>query len=63
MSENLQYLIDRARAYSMSPEEKTEQVRSFAFGNTHYENTAITKGDIDRAMESLEQEREPRNRS
>lgn len=57
MSDNLQYLIERARAYSMSPEEKIEQARSFAFGNTHYENSAITKGDIDRAMQSL-QERE-----
>ena len=58
MSNNLQYLIEKARAYSMTPQEKVEQVRSFAFGNTHYENSAITIGDIDRAMESLKQREE-----
>jgi hypothetical protein len=55
--EKLQYLIDRARGHKMSSEERDAQVRSFAYGNTHLENEAITKSDIDRAMTSLKEER------
>jgi hypothetical protein len=57
MSEYLQTLIDKARQYRtdkpLSEDETNRQVRSFAFGNTNLENSAITKADIDRAMESL----------
>lgn len=55
--ERLQKLIEQARRHKMSPEERDAQVRSFAYGNTHLENEAITKSDIDRAMTSLKEER------
>jgi hypothetical protein len=56
--EKLQKLIEQARRHKMSPAERDAQVRSFAYGNTHLENEAITKADIDRAMTSLKEERE-----
>jgi len=58
MSNELNELIELARKYDMTPEERQEQVRSFAYGNTHLENDAITKGDIDEAIVSLSSERE-----
>ena len=55
--ENLEHLIETARKYKMSPEDRDAQVRSFAYGNTHIENESITRGDIDDAMMSLKAER------
>jgi len=37
----------------MSPEEKEAQRRSFAFGNTAFENPLITREMIDREAEKL----------
>jgi hypothetical protein len=58
MSKELDRLIELARQYAMTPAEQEQQVRSFAFGNTHFENQTITKQDIDEAMDSLRAERE-----
>jgi len=58
MSDKLKMLIELARKYKITPEERDAQVRSFAYGNTHFENESITKGDIDDAMKSLQTERE-----
>lgn len=55
----LEILIEQARKHRMTPEERDAQVRSFAYGNTHFENESITKGDIDEAVASLKAEREP----
>jgi hypothetical protein len=63
MSKKLEKLLELARKHKMTPEEHDSQVRSFAYGNTHFENEAITKADIDSAMESLHTEREPPVRS
>jgi hypothetical protein len=59
MDTNLQYLIDQARKHKITSEEREAQIRSFAYGNTRIENKAITKAHIDRAMTSLQSEREP----
>jgi hypothetical protein len=60
MDRNLEHLINLARQYreenALSEAETSHQVRSFAFGNTHLENDAITRDDIDRAVESLRAE-------
>jgi hypothetical protein len=66
--DELKFLIDEARKYrtenALSEEEKNRQIRSFAFGNTHLENSSITKGDIDRAVDSLKAENgEPTSRT
>ncbi len=67
MSKNIEYLIDIARKYrekhGFSAEEQQRQVRSFAYGNTRLENEAITKCDIDRAVDSLRTECEQPIRS
>jgi hypothetical protein len=57
---DLEFLINEARKYrtenTLTEEEKNIQIRSFAFGNTNLENGAITKADIDRAVDSLKAE-------
>ena len=63
MSKTLEQLIELARKHHMTPEERNAQVKSFAYGNTHFENAAITKTHIDEAMKSLQTEREPTVRS
>lgn len=58
MDTNLQQLIDLAKQHTVTPAEREAQVRSFAYGNIHIENESITKADIDRAMTTLQAERE-----
>jgi len=41
----------------MTPAEKEEQRRSFAFGNTNIENERITRQIVDEAAEALEARR------
>jgi hypothetical protein len=53
MSRDLEYLIERAREVRMSPQEKEEQRRSFAYGNTKIENPRITREMIDQEAEKL----------
>jgi hypothetical protein len=53
MSRDLEYLIERARKVRMSPQEKEEQRRSFAYGNTKIENPRITREIIDQEAEKL----------
>ena len=42
MTEYLESLIEKARNIQMSEEQKREQRISFAYGNTHIENSDIT---------------------
>ena len=62
MSDHLDYLLDMARKYRQEKgfpeEERARQVRSFAYGNTHLENSRITKSDIDQTVDSLRFERD-----
>ena len=58
MDSNLQRLIELAQHHEITPAEHDAQVRSFAYGNTHIENPAITRADIDDAMTTLRAERE-----
>ena len=53
MSKDVQYLIELARKHEITTEEHDAQVRSFAYGNTHFENEAITRADIDQAVNAL----------
>ena len=54
MKLNLDELIEAARAYQMTPEETRQQVISFAYGNVRLHNPAITRADIEAALEKLE---------
>jgi hypothetical protein len=54
MSKNdLEYLIEEARKHHVSAEERDAQIRSFTYGNTHLENSSITRADVDKAVDSL----------
>ena len=53
MSKELQALIERAKGRVISEHEREAQRRSFAYGNTHFENARITRATIDREAEKL----------
>ena len=57
MTENLQALIDAAKRIEATPEHREEQRRSFAYGNTHFENGLITREMIDREADKIDRER------
>jgi len=44
---DLDYLIERAKKITMTPEQVSEQRRSFAYGNTAFENPSITREMVD----------------
>jgi len=50
---DLEYLIEEAKKHIVTPEERDAQIRSFTFGNTHLENSSITRADVDKAVDSL----------
>jgi hypothetical protein len=49
----LDELIAAARKVVPTPEEKEEQRRSFAFGNTNIENPRITRETVNKEAEAL----------
>jgi hypothetical protein len=57
MTTNLEILIEAARKVRPSPDQEEEQRRSFAYGNTAFENSLITREMVDREAEAIERER------
>jgi len=53
VTKTLAALIERARAVKMTPEEREQQRRSFAYGNTKIENDLITRDMVDEQAEAL----------
>jgi len=53
MPEELRILLERARSAQMTRDEKEEQRRSFAYGNSKIENDRITRETIDREAEAI----------
>jgi len=53
LTRELNDLIEAAKRVIVSPEEKEEQRRSFAFGNTNIENPRITRETVDKEAEAL----------
>ncbi|MFN0165218.1 MAG: hypothetical protein ACKV22_02210 [Bryobacteraceae bacterium] len=53
MSEELEALLQASRKHKVDAAEKEAQRRSFAYGNTHFENENITRDTVDRAAETL----------
>ena len=43
MTKELEELVEKAKKINMTPEQATEQRRSFVYGNTHIENERITR--------------------
>ena len=56
MTNRLQELLDEARKNVSTSQEKEEQRRSFAYGNTKIENSRITRETVDQEAESLRKE-------
>jgi hypothetical protein len=53
MTDLLQKLLDQAKKAVPSAQEKEEQRRSFAYGNTKIENPRITREMVDREADAL----------
>ena len=60
MTDALHELLEAARRAQPSPEQREEQRRSFAYGNTAFENALITREMIDREAVKLARERDKR---
>jgi hypothetical protein len=53
MNDALKTLIEASQKGRMPNSEREAQRRSFAYGNTHFENELITREMVDRAAEIL----------
>jgi hypothetical protein len=53
MPEKLEILLAASRERAFTPAQQEEQRRSFAFGNTHFENERITRETVDQAADAL----------
>jgi hypothetical protein len=53
MTEDLKALIEVAKRVTPTPQEREDQRRSFAYGNTAFENPRITREMVDRQAEKL----------
>jgi hypothetical protein len=56
MSNALTKLLEAAKTAKTTPEHREEQRRSFAYGNTAFENDRITREMIDLQAEKLARE-------
>lgn len=61
MAHELKQLLETAKRIVPSKEQREEQRRSFAYGNTAIENDLITREMIDVEAERLEQEKHERS--
>jgi hypothetical protein len=59
MTKYLEDLLEAARDFVLTPEEREQQRRSFAYGNTVIENPQVTREMVDRAAEELGEPRNP----
>jgi hypothetical protein len=55
MTDPLKKLIEATRTLDQSAREREQQRRSFAYGNTKFENDRITREMVDRQAEILDQ--------
>jgi hypothetical protein len=61
MTDALKTLLEAARTIEPTPEQKELQRRSFAFGNTAFENSRITREMVDKQAERLAREENERS--
>jgi hypothetical protein len=62
MREALATLLEAAKKIEPTAEHREEQQRSFAYGNTAFENKLITREMVDREAEKLAKEKNERDR-
>lgn len=60
MTDALQQLLDAAKRAQPSPEHREEQRRSFAYGNTAFENRLITREMVNQQADKLAKEQDER---
>lgn len=60
MTEALQALLEAAKKAQPTAEQQERQRRSFAYGNTAFENARITREMVDRQAEKLARENDER---
>lgn len=53
MNESLKNLLEAARKVPQTKHDLEEQRRSFAYGNTHFENPLITREMVDRVADDM----------
>jgi hypothetical protein len=58
MTDALKTLLEATKKAKPTPEQREVQRRSFAFGNTAFENKLITREMIDREAEKLAREQD-----
>ena len=56
MTTDLEKLLEAAKRYEPTPEHRERQRRSFAYGNTAFENPLITRDMVDQQAERLKVE-------
>lgn len=56
MTKDLKLLLEAAKSAKTTAEQREQQRRSFAYGNTAFENQRITREMIDRQAEALARE-------
>lgn len=57
MTNRLRALVEKGRSVRMSDEDREEQRRTFAYGNTHIENERITRATVDAQADALNREK------
>jgi hypothetical protein len=62
MTDALKSLLEAAKKAETTPEQREKQRRSFAFGNTAFENKLITRDMVDREADKLAREADERGR-
>lgn len=53
MTKQLETLLEAAKKVVLTAEQKEQQRRSFAYGNTKIENSRITREMVDRAADAI----------
>lgn len=53
MNHALKALLEASRKVGMPSAEREAQRRSFAYGNTHFENAMITREMVDQAADAM----------
>jgi hypothetical protein len=53
MTEELKQLLEIAKGNPLTPPDAERQRRSFAYGNTHFENERITRNTINEVAEKM----------
>jgi hypothetical protein len=62
MTNSLKALLEAAKKADPTPEHREQQRRSFAYGNTHFENNLITREMVDEQAEKLAKEADEQHR-